>query len=143
MTRVLSLRLHTLILLLMHFKTKYQILKGKKNKYTFKLYVIKIDILIYNCFKHVTYTIKDKQYYLLDIDHLGTPVYIPDRCPFLGYIDDNESRGKIENNRGRIVLVLGNLWLNNNKLSEKEYVKQKITKIHAFWNSSIIINQPA
>lgn len=64
---------------------------------------------MYNCLKHVTFTIKDKQYYLLDIDHLGTPVYIPDRCPFPGYIDDNESRGKIENNRGRIVLVLGNL----------------------------------
>ena len=36
MTRVLNLRLHTLILLLMHFKTKYQILKGKKKQVYFQ-----------------------------------------------------------------------------------------------------------
>ena len=44
-------------------------------------------------------------YYPIHSDVLGTPVYIPDRCLFPGYSNDNEDLGKEWSNSCRNTLT--------------------------------------
>ena len=44
-------------------------------------------------------------YYPIHSDDLGTPVYIPGRCPFLGYNNDNGGLGKEWNSSCRNILT--------------------------------------